>query len=117
VKGARITVRCDCGEVNYVEYGETWQCPKCDRRWNTLQIPSDEYWGIMDEMRQFRVQAMTVALCIGGAFAALALTLSFSFFLFLPAFMTAWYIFYMPRWRRRVRQRARSLPEWTLHPE
>jgi fatty acid desaturase len=110
-------VRCDCGDMNYVEYGEIWQCPTCDRRWNTSQIPSEEYWGIMHEMRQFRVRAMTTALCIGGTFALLAVTVSFSFFLLLPIFMTFWYIYYMPRWRRHVRERARSLPEWTLRPE
>ena len=117
MKGARITVKCDCGQVNYLEYGESWQCPKCQRRWNTLQIPSGEYWGIMREMRQFRIQAMVMALCIGATFAILAITISFAFFLLLPIFMCGWYLYYMPRWRRRVRQRARSLPEWTLHPE
>jgi fatty acid desaturase len=117
VKGARITVCCDCGEVNYLEYGETWQCAKCGRRWNTAQIPSEEYWAIMREMRQFRLRAIAAALLIGGTFAVLAIAVSFSFFIILPIFMTFWYIYYMPRWRQRVRQRARSLPEWTLRPE
>ena len=35
----------------------------------------------------------------------------------LPVLMSFWYLFYMPRWRRRVRQRARSLTSWQLHPE
>lgn len=117
VKGARITVRCDCGQVNYLDYGEIWQCSQCKRRWNTSQIPSEEYWGVMREMRQFRLRAIAAAVCIGGVFAVLALTISFSFFVLLPIFMTFWYIYYMPRWRRRVRERARSLPEWTLRPE
>ena len=117
VKGARITVRCDCGEVNHLEYGETWECQKCGRRWNTTQIPSDEYWAIMHEMRQYRVQAVRVALVGGAIFALLALTVSTSFFLLLPFFMGGWYLFYMPQWRKKVRIRTRSLPEWELHPE
>jgi hypothetical protein len=117
VKGARITVRCDCGEINHLEYGETWDCAKCGRRWNTAQIPSEEYWGIMREMRQFRFRAIRVAIVGGAVFALLALTESTSFLLLLPIFMSGWYLYYMPQWRKRVRIRARSLPEWELHPE
>ena len=35
----------------------------------------------------------------------------------LPVVMSFWFLFYMPRWRRRVRQQARSLQRWQLHPE
>jgi hypothetical protein len=31
--------------------------------------------------------------------------------------MSFWFLFYMPRWRRRVRQQARNLQRWQLHPE
>ena len=37
--------------------------------------------------------------------------------LLLPVLMSFWFLFYMPRWRRQVRQRARSLRRWKLHPE
>lgn len=117
VRGARITVKCDCGRVNYLGYGEKWQCENCGRRWNTAQIPADEYWGIMREMRQYRYKAMLMALAFGGLFAILAFTVSFSFFVLIPIFMCGWYMYYMPRWRRQVRQRSRALPEWKLRPE
>jgi hypothetical protein len=35
----------------------------------------------------------------------------------LPVVMGFWFLFYMPRWRRRVREQARSLRRWQLHPE
>jgi hypothetical protein len=35
----------------------------------------------------------------------------------LPVVMSFWFLFYMPRWRRRVREKARSLRRWNLHPE
>ena len=35
----------------------------------------------------------------------------------LPVVMGIWFILYMPRWRRRVREQARSLQKWTLRPE
>jgi hypothetical protein len=31
--------------------------------------------------------------------------------------MGFWFLFYMPRWRRRVREQARNLRRWQLHPE
>ena len=37
--------------------------------------------------------------------------------LLLPVVIAAWYLIYMPRWRRRVRRRARSLPTWSLRPD
>jgi len=40
VRGAVITIRCDCGGVGYVPYDARWECPTCHRRWNTNQIPA-----------------------------------------------------------------------------
>jgi len=117
VKGARITVRCDCGQVNYLDYGETWQCPKCKRRWNTNQIPADEYWGLMREMRDARVKVMVAALAVAGTFLALTFIVSQAFLLFLPITFGGWYLMYMPRWRKRLRLKARAAPTWTLRPE
>ena len=31
MKGALITVRCDCGETRYAAYPEQWVCEKCGR--------------------------------------------------------------------------------------
>jgi hypothetical protein len=117
VRGPPITVKCDCGQVQYVAYGEAWQCPDCGRRWNTAQIPSEEYWGIMREMRRYRLQAIAAALLIGAGFAALAATTGPRALAVAPIVMGGWFFFFMPRWRRKVRARARSLPRWQLHPE
>src|SRR5690348_15043850 len=62
VRGALITVSCDCGGIGYVPYGERWECPTCHRRWNTGQIPAEEYWGIMRDMRRMRINVLATAL-------------------------------------------------------
>jgi len=31
--------------------------------------------------------------------------------------MGFWFMFYMPRWRRRVREQTRNLRKWKLRPE
>ena len=117
MRGARITVACDCGDVGYVAYGERWVCPKCGRTWNTAQIPANEYWGIMRDMRRMRVSAIVTALAVVVPIAALAAVAGIRIMLLLPVVMSFWFLFYMPRWRRRVREQARSLRRWKLHPE
>ena len=116
MRGALITVKCDCGEVRYVPYGAEWVCT-CGRGWNTNQISADEYWDIMRDMRRFRLRAISMALTLGVGVVAFAhITHGPVAPLMLPM-MLGWFLFYMPQWRRKVRSAARSLPTWKLHPE
>ena len=117
MRGAQITVRCDCGGIGYVPYGERWECRTCHRRWNTGQIPAEEYWGIMRDMRRLRINVLLTALGIVVPIVALSVVAGIRILLLLPVVMSFWFLFYMPRWRRRVRQQARSLRKWKLHPE
>lgn len=117
VKGPPITVKCDCGQVEQVAYGDAWTCEKCRKRWNTAQIASEEYEAILREMRGFRLSAIGAAVVVAAVFVVLALVVSQSLFLMLPVVLGAWYMWYMPLWRRKVRRRARNLPSWRLTPE
>ena len=49
--------------------------------------------------------------------AALVPFLGIPILLLLPLVMGFWFMFYMPRWRRRVREQARNLRKWKLRPE
>jgi hypothetical protein len=117
VRGALITIRCDCGGIGYVPYGERWECGTCHRRWNTRQIPAEEYWGIMRDMRRMRFTVIVAALALVVPIVAVAAFAGLQILLLLPFVMGFWFFFYMPRWRRRVREQARSLRRWKLHPE
>jgi Flp pilus assembly protein TadB len=117
MRGPPITIACDCGELRHVPYGEAWECESCGRRWNTAQIPADEYWGIMRGMRRMRLAVIAVALGLFAAFALLAVFVSEGLFLLLPVVLGMWFLMFMPWWRRRIRRQARSLPRWKLHPE
>lgn len=103
--------------MKHVPYGEVWRCEGCGRRWNTAQIPADEYWGILRDMRRLRLGVIGIAVAFAGAFTLLAVFVAQSLFLLLPVVLGVWFLWYMPWWRRRVRRRARSLPKWNLHPE
>jgi Flp pilus assembly protein TadB len=117
VRGPPITVTCKCGEVRHVPYGETWQCERCKRRWNTSQIPADVYEGIMREMRNYRLAVVAIAVGFTLLFVALTLFVAQSLILLLPVVLAFWFIWFMPWWRRRLRRRTRALPRWELHPE
>jgi hypothetical protein len=117
VKGPPVTVACDCGEMQHVPYGETWQCDSCGRRWDTSQIPADEYWGLLRDMRRLRLSVIGVALGLAVVFGLLGIFVSEALFLLLPVVLAIWFILFMPWWRRMVRRRARSSPKWNLRPE
>jgi hypothetical protein len=117
VKGVPITVSCTCGQGKHVPYGETWQCEGCGRRWNTTQIPGDVYWGIMREMRMYRLVVIAIALGFAIVFGLLAFLVAERLILLLPVVLAFWFIWFMPWWRRRIRRRARGLPNWKLTPE
>jgi Flp pilus assembly protein TadB len=112
-----ITIRCECGESEHVPYGDRWQCEKCGRSWDTAQIPAEEYWGLLREMRRLRLSVIGVAVGVTVLFAFLAIFVSQSLFLLLPVLLAAWFILYMPWWRRKLRRRVQSLPKWRLEPE
>jgi hypothetical protein len=117
VKGPPITVSCHCGQARHVPYGETWSCETCGRRWNTGQIPEEQYWGIMREMRNYRLVVIAVAIGVTLVLGMLGLFVAESLLLLLPLMLMLWFIWFMPWWRRRIRRKARSLPEWQLTPE
>ena len=117
MRGALITVKCDCGSLSYLAYGEARVCPDCGRRWDTTQIPSEEYWGIMRRMRNYRFQAMGVAAVMAAGFAVLAATQGQRALLFVPFVFGGWFLVYMPMLRRRMRRATRQLPTWLLRPE
>lgn len=117
MKGPPITIACDCGELKHVPYGETWECEACGKRWNTTQIPADEYYGLLRDMRRMRVSVIGVAVGLAILFGALALFVAEGLFLLLPVVLAVWFVLYMPWWRRKVRRQARSSPKWSLRPE
>jgi hypothetical protein len=71
----------------------------------------------MRDMRRMRINVLATALGMIIPVVVLTAVAGIRILLLLPVVMSFWFLFYMPRWRRRVRQRARSLTSWQLHPE
>jgi len=118
LRGPPISVTCECGEKRDLHYGETWDCERCGKRWNTRQIPAEQYELIRRTQLRFRV----VPIALGSVVAALAIffTLTgniFNVFVLLPMAMVVWFSFVRPAHRRRYRRAIADLPRWELRPE
>ncbi len=87
------------------------------RRWNTNQIPADQYSGIMRDMRDERVKVMVAALVVGAGFVVFAIDQGPAAWAIAPIVVGFWLLVFMPRWRRRLREKTRSIPTWELRPE
>ena len=112
-----IAIECECGERRSVPFGETWKCEKCGRRWDTRQIPENEYLARVRRMRRFHIELFGL-LAIGVlVFAPLILFVDVSV-VYLALFASfAFIAFYMPHWRRRLRRATADAPQWELHAE
>ena len=55
LRGPPIAVTCECGEKRDLRYGEEWTCENCGRRWDTNQIPHEQYAAIRRTQLRFRV--------------------------------------------------------------
>jgi hypothetical protein len=118
LRGPPITVSCECGEKRELHYGETWDCERCGKRWNTRQIPPEQY----DLIRRTQLRFRLVPIVLGSVVAALAIffTLTgniFNVFVLLPMAMVVWFSFVRPAHRRRYRRAIADLPRWELRPE
>jgi hypothetical protein len=118
LRGPPIAVTCDCGEKRDLRYGEAWRCERCGKRWNTRQIPAEQYEVIRRTQLRFRVLPVVFGLLVAGAAIFFTLTGNlFSVFILLPLGTMTWFIFIRPTHRRRYRRAIAELPRWTLRPE
>jgi hypothetical protein len=118
LRGPPIAVTCKCGEKRDLRYGEAWRCERCGRRWNTAQIPSEQYEVIRRTQLRFRVLPVVYGLLVAGTALFFLLTGNlFSLFILLPVGTMAWFFFIQPVHRRRYRSAISELPRWELSPE
>jgi hypothetical protein len=105
--GPPIAVTCECGTKHDLRYGEAWTCECCGRRWDTNQIPREQYEVV--RRTQLRFLAVAIFFTLSGNV--------FSVFFLLPVGLSAWFVFLRPLHRRRYRAAIADLPRWELHPE
>src|SRR3954452_593148 len=116
--GPPIAVTCECGTRHDLRYGDAWTCEACGRRWDTTQIPREQYEVIRRTQMRFRVLPVAFGLLVAGLAIFFALTgNAFSVFFLLPVALSAWFVFIRPVHRRRYRRAIADLPRWELHPE
>lgn len=117
MRGPPITITCECGQAASLRYGERWECPSCGRRWNTEQIPVEEYRGLLRELRRYRLAAIGAALAVLVAYVPLVVFVDEGIIITAPILLAGLAILLGPLWKRRVRRVIANRPRWELHPE
>ena len=112
-----ITVTCECGEVRLLPYGERWQCERCERRWNTGQIPEEQYRKLTRAVRRYQLEAIAFAVVMLAIFAPLIVIVDVRLGITGLLVFFAWAFLLRPRRRRRLIESARDSARWQLHPE
>jgi len=118
LRGPPITITCECGEKRSLHYGEEWQCERCGKRWDTRQIPAEQYDAIRRLEWRFRVVPITLGLAVAALAIFFTLTGNiFNVFVLLPLAMVVWFSFVRPVHRKRYRAAIADLPRWELRPQ
>jgi hypothetical protein len=116
--GPRITLKCKCGETNYVHYGERWTCDQCGRSWNTLRIPMDQYAEIRKtQLRYRRIPIILSGISLACVIAFIIIGKALAGLLVIALLATTWSMFFRPVHRRRYRQAIAKLPSWEIEPD
>jgi len=118
LRGPPITITCECGEKRNLRYGEEWQCGRCGKRWDTRQIPAEQYDAI--RRLQWRFRLMPIALGLVVTALAIFFTLTgniFGVFFLLPVALITWFVFLRPLHRKRYRAAIKTLPRWELRAD
>jgi hypothetical protein len=116
--GPPIAVTCECGAKHDLRYGDAWTCERCGRRWDTNQIPREQYEVVRRTQLRFRVLPVALGLLVAALAIFFTLTGNvFSVFFLLPVALSVWFVFLRPLHRRRYRAAIADLPRWELHPE
>jgi uncharacterized membrane protein YdfJ with MMPL/SSD domain len=70
----------------------------------------------MREMKRYRIQAALLGVGVALAVVIVGTFTDRPIFPLALIALSGWWLLYMPRWRRKVRAAARSLPTWKLRP-
>jgi hypothetical protein len=116
--GPPIAVTCECGVKHDARYGEVWTCEQCGRRWDTNQIPREQYDIVRRTQLRFRVLPVVLGVLVASLAIFFTLTGNvFSVFFLLPVALTGWFALIRPVHRRRYRRAIAELPRWSLRPD
>jgi hypothetical protein len=114
-RGPRITITCHCGQAARLAYGAQWRCDQCGRRWDTSQIPAEQYAAVRAvQLRYRRVPIAISVLALACVVATVLAGKAFGALIIVAIIATTWSMFFRPMHRRRHRAALAQLPGWTL---
>ena len=114
-KGPPITVTCECGERRELRYGERWQCERCGLRYDTNQIPLEEYAALRRDRVRDRIVPTIVFLAVGCVVLVFVLVgRPLGAIVVAPLVGFFWGAFVRPARRRRQYRAIAERPRWTI---
>jgi hypothetical protein len=117
-RGPRITLACECGEKQYLHYGERWTCEACGRTWDTTKIPIEQYAAIRSTQLRFRRVPLAISvLALVAVIACIVVGKALGGLLVIAILATTWSMFFRPLHRRRYREALAELPSWQIEPD
>jgi Flp pilus assembly protein TadB len=117
-KGPPITVTCECGERRELKYGEKWRCESCGRRYDTGQIPVEEYAAFRRNRVHDRILPSAVFAFAFVVAVVLILTgRGLAAIVVVPLIGFIWGSFVRPRRRRRQYREIAERPRWNLRAD
>jgi ABC-type transport system involved in cytochrome bd biosynthesis fused ATPase/permease subunit len=111
-----ITLRCDCGAEGRATFGDSWECPTCGRRYDTSQIPADDYGAIEALDRRYRRMSQAIMVVLALLVLAVAWTGQLlPIFAGLSVVMLSWFLYIRPLVHRQHRRAVSNLTRsWEL---
>lgn len=120
MKPPRITLHCDCGAEEKVAYGQQWTCGHCGRRYDTTDIPAEDYSALLRIRRRYQMIGWALASVVALFVLLLAIANHpLQILAGLPIILLIWFVYVRPVLRRRYRRALASRPKWELraHPQ
>jgi hypothetical protein len=113
----KISVTCDCGHVERLDYGADYTC-ECGKRYSTTGIPEDEYEAFVRLDRRYRRAGQVIGSFFALLFGLVALTQPFLLMALVPMTLFGWMIYGRPIVRKRYWRSVRELSlTWNIKPE
>lgn len=117
MKTPPVTVTCECGAVRLLRHGERWECETCGRRWDTAQIPAEDYATLTRALRRYQLQSLAFAVVLVAVFAPLMILIDVRIGITGLIVFFFWAFMYRPWRRRRLLEELRGASSWELTPE
>lgn len=112
-----ITLRCECGAVGRVKYGERWTCQSCGRVYDTSRIPEGEYRARTRIVSRYRLVTLGPLAVLAAIMVPVVVFVDPGLIFLMGLMAFAYILLFLPFVRRRARRGVTQGRGWDLSAE